>query len=100
MMSDSSIFKYGSGDGGINDGGGIVLETDDEDLNGSGSGSGDGSGQTPSPIDVTLAPSKTSLELFRITYPVKVHFSVVSNFYGYGQICGLGICELPGSYRL
>lgn len=59
MMSDSSIFKYGSGDGGINDGGGIVLETDDEDLNGSGSGSGDGSGQTPSPIDVTLAPTKS-----------------------------------------
>lgn len=59
MMSDSSIFKYGSGDRGINYGGGIVLETDDEDLNGSGSGSGDGSGEKPNPIDVTIAPTKS-----------------------------------------
>lgn len=50
MMSDTSITRYGSGDM-VHYGGGILLETDDEDLNGSGSGSGDGSGDKE---DVTV----------------------------------------------
>jgi len=58
MMSDSTIYKIGSGDRQLNIGGGIHLETDDEDLNGSGSGSGEGSGQDESDRDV--APRRFS----------------------------------------
>ena len=60
MMSDSTIYKIGSGDRQLDIGGGIHLETDDEDLNGSGSGSGDGSGRDKSGVDENIAPRRFS----------------------------------------